>query len=211
MNDPQANHPFRSEEEMWAYIEEQEGLLNQLDDIFANAHKKPKPHEALPECPTPFHETERLAKEGDAISQFNLSIAYRNGDGVSKDPDKAAYWLLQSAENCFAPAQYNIGCYWRDKSKPNLQHAYSWFKKAAEQNYGPAQFNLGILYGNAGNYAAAYVWLYLAEQNRIDKAKENREEAASFLNKEDLNAARLSVSAWLSDFRSKGQTHVESD
>jgi hypothetical protein len=211
-SDHEAKHFFGSEEETWAYIEEQEAMLNQVEDIFAKVRKKPKPHEGLAECPTPFKETERLAKDGDPISQFNLSIAYSNGDGVSRDADKAAYWLLESAENGFAPAQYNTGCYWRDKSDPNHQEAYSWFKKAAEQNYGPAQFNLGILSGNAGNYAAAYVWLYLAEQNRVEKAKENREKAASLLSKEDLNAAQLSVSAWMARFRRQGdRTHVESE
>jgi TPR repeat protein len=120
--------------------------------------------------------------------------------------------LLQAAENGFAPAQYNVGCYWRDKADPNHHEAYSWFKKAAEQNYGPAQFNLGILCGNAGNYAAAYVWLYLAEHNRVDKAKEYREKVASSLSQEDLNAARLSVSAWMAGFRRKSdRTHVESE
>ncbi len=107
----EANQPaFNSEEEMWAYIEEQDDILTQLEDAFA----KPKAHEGIPESPTPFSETLRLATEGDPISQFNLSIAYTRGDGVSQDSEKAGHWLLRSAGNGFAPAQHNVGCYWQD-------------------------------------------------------------------------------------------------
>src|SRR5437899_3074987 len=107
---------FKSEDQMWAHIEEQEDILNQLDDVFAKVKKKPKPHEGIPESPTPFKETERFARNGDPISQYNLSMAYANGDGVIRDSEAAEYWLLESARNGFAPAQYNIGCHWLRKN-----------------------------------------------------------------------------------------------
>jgi uncharacterized protein len=110
--------------------------------------------------------------------------------------------MLQAAENGFAPAEYNVGCYWRDReTEPNEQEAQAWFLKAAKQNFGPAQFNLGILYGNAENFVAAYAWFYLAERNRVDAAKENRRKVASFLNTEELNTARRSAAAWMMDFK----------
>jgi TPR repeat protein len=193
---------FKSDEELWAYIEEQEALLNQFGDVFSKVRKKPKPHEGVSEAPAPFTEMERLAKEGNSTAQFNLSVAYKAGDGVAQDLEKAASWLLKSAENGFPPAQYNIGHYWleaKDKAK-----AFDWFMRAARQNYGPAQFHIGALCGNSGDYVRAYVWSYIAQQNHVDEARGNLEKVTSLLSKDDLNEARLLVSAVMMDFRQKG-------
>jgi TPR repeat protein len=200
-DDPKAENArkpsLQSEDEMWAYIEEQEDLLNQLGDIFAKGRRKP--HEGVLESPAPFTETEQLAIEGDPAAQFNLSAAYSKGDGVSPDFEKAAYWLLHAAKGGFAPAQYNLACYWRDNN--DSEKAIEWFMLAAKQNFGPAQFKLGNTYGNAGDCAAAFVWFSLAAQNRVDHARENRDKAAALLSKDDLNAARLCVSALMMDFK----------
>jgi hypothetical protein len=187
----------QSADDMFSYIEDQEGILDQLDDALGK--KTPKPHEGIVEAPTPFRETERLAIQGDRTSQYNLAIAYSNGDGATRDLETAEYWLSQAAENGFAPAQYNIGCYCQDSGE--LQKAFDWFMMAAKQNFGPAQFNLGVLCGKAGDYARAYIWFSLASRNRVEHAGENRNQAASFLSKEDLNQARLAVSAMMMDQR----------
>ena len=80
------------------------------------------------------------------------------------------------------------------------EKAFEWFMRAAKQNFGPAQFHLGFLYGNAGDYLRAYAWFYLAEQNRVQEARENRKKAAAFLSKDDLNDARLAVCALTTNF-----------
>lgn len=190
---------FKSDEELWEYIEEQEALLNKVEDLFSKTGKKPQ---GLSEAPAPFDEMERLAKEGNPAAQFNLSVAYKAGDGIAKDLEKAAKWLLKSAEAGFPPAQYNMGHYWleaRDKQK-----AFDWFMRAAKQNFGPAQFHIGALYGNSGDYVGAYGWSYLADQNRVNEARGNLEKVVSLLSKDDLNAARCAVSALMIDFREKG-------
>lgn len=190
---------FKSEEEMWAYIEEQEEILNRLEDIFAKVKKKQSVHDGIADLPAPVSEIERLALEGDVIAQYNLSIALSKGEGVARNPEWAAFWLLKAAEGGFAPAQYNIGCYWLDAKDP--QRAFEWFMKAAKQNFGPAQFNLGILYGNAGDYALAYIWFYLAEQNQVVEARDYRKKAATCLSKDELNDARVAVSALMFDLQ----------
>jgi TPR repeat protein len=194
------NQPLDSPEEVWSHIEEQEDLLNQLE----NALGQSGANVTLQDPPLSFAPTKLRATQGDPVSQYNLSISYARGEGISQDTEKATYWMLQSAENGFAPAQYNAGCYWRDKEDPDVEVARQWFTKAAKQDFGPAQFNLGILYGQTGNYVAAYAWLYLAEQNQIDGAKQNRLKAAGLLSKEDLNNARLAVSTFMWDLKKKG-------
>jgi TPR repeat protein len=190
---------FNSEEDMWAYIEEQETILNQFEGIFSESRKKL--HEGISQAPVSFKETERLAAQGDPISQYNLSIAYSKGDGVKADADKAAQWLLRAAENGFAPAQYNVGCYCRDNKDTDT--GFEWLMKAAKQNFGPAQFNLGVLHGNAADHSRAFVWFSLAAQNGVEQATANRDKAAGFLSKEDLDAARLVLSAMMMDLKRK--------
>src|SRR5579885_3529711 len=176
---PMQNPPFKSDNELWAYIEEQERLLNQFENAFSKVRKMPKPYEELATPPASFAEMERLAVHGDPYAQFNLFVAYKDGDGVEQDAVKAAEWLLKSADADFPPAQYNIGHYWLGQN--DRQKAFDWFMKAAKQNFGPAQFHLGALYGNSGDFVRAYVWSYLAEQNHVEGARGNVEKAATRL------------------------------
>jgi TPR repeat protein len=191
--------PVKSDDEMWAYIEEQERILNQMDDVFSKARSKRKPHQGLSEAPVPVTEMERIARQGDPAAQFNLSVAFKAGDGVTRDLEKAAAWLLKAAEGGLPAAEYNIGHNWLEL-KEN-EKAFDWFMRAAKQNFGPAQFHIGALYGNSGDYVRAYVWSYLAENNRIEGARGNLERAAALLSKEELNDARIAVSAMMMRFR----------
>jgi TPR repeat protein len=190
MSESSAQPVFNSEEELWAYIEEQEDLLNELEAAFNH----PKTQEGVTELPASLDEMERLAIQGDAIAQFNLSVAYSKSVDATPDLEKSWHWLLKSAYSGFAPAQHNLGCYYRDIEK-NFRSAFDWFMKAAKQNFGPAQFNLGVLYGNANDAFRAFVWFSLAATNGVQQAKVNREKAASLLSQDELNAARLAASA----------------
>jgi TPR repeat protein len=75
--------------------------------------------------------------------------------------------------------------------------------KAAKQNFGPAQFNLGVLHGNVDDHSRAFVWFSLAAQNGVEQAAANRDKAAGFLSKKDLNASRLALSAMMIDLKQK--------
>jgi hypothetical protein len=174
-------------QDLEAHLEGLEGILN---DSFHEGSKEPI--EDAAESPAFFEAIERLAALGDPIAQFDLSIAYSNGEGVKADPEMAEQWLLKSAENGFAPAQYNIGCQERDNNGVN---AFHWFMKSAKQNFGPAQFNLGLLYSVTKEHSRAFVWFSLAARNGVETAQANGEKAASFLTDADLEAARLELSA----------------
>ncbi len=193
--------PFKSDDELWAYIEEQERLLNQLDECFSKVRKTPKPDERLATPRAPFAEMERLAAEGNTSAQFNLFIAYKNGDGVERDLGRATRWLFRSAEAGFPPAQYNVGHYWLEQN--DRQKAFDWFMKAAKQNFGPAQFHVGALCRNSGDFVRAYVWSYLAEQNHVEGARGNVDKAAARLGTDELTEARCAVSAMMMSFRNE--------
>lgn len=46
-----------------------------------------------------------LAKQGDAMAQFNLALLYHRGLGVPIDEAKAVAWYQKSAENGYSKAQ----------------------------------------------------------------------------------------------------------
>ena len=58
---------------------------------------------------TALREWTPLAKQGDAVAQYNLGNMYRLGQGVPKDDKTAVKWYRLAAEQGYARAQYNLG------------------------------------------------------------------------------------------------------
>jgi uncharacterized protein len=89
--------------------------------------------------------------------------------------------------------------------------AAEWYLKAAQQGHAEAQHNLGLLYlygmGPAQNYSEAYFWLDLAAAgmtgSALEKAIEDRDEAASELSQAELNAAQQRATKWTADHPSR--------
>lgn len=97
-----------------------------------------------------FEAQKMQAETGDAFAQYNVGVAYANGDGVAQDHASAVKWFMKAAEKDITEAQYNLGiCYangWgvtKDDSE-----AAKWFRKASDKGDADAQFKLGNLYDN---------------------------------------------------------------
>ena len=97
-----------------------------------------------------FEAQKMQAETGDAFAQYNVGVAYANGDGVAQDHASAVKWFMKAAEKDITEAQYNLGiCYangWgvtKDDSE-----AAKWFRKASDKGDADAQFRLGNLYDN---------------------------------------------------------------
>ena len=58
---------------------------------------------------TALKEWTPLADQGHAKAQYNLGVAYANGEGVLQDYKTAVKWYILSAEQGYAKAQYNLG------------------------------------------------------------------------------------------------------
>jgi TPR repeat protein len=86
-----------------------------------------------------------------ARAQYNLGVAYENGQGVAMDDAQAAYWYRKAADQGDADAQTNLGVMYANGfgglAKDDAQ-AVTWYRKAAEQGNAKAQYNLGIMYAN---------------------------------------------------------------
>ncbi len=83
---------------------------------------------------TNLAETQKLAEQGNITAQFDLAIAYENGDGVEKDYIKAAYWYTKAAEQGDANAQNNLGVAYHNGNgvEQDKNKAIYWFRKACE-------------------------------------------------------------------------------
>jgi TPR repeat protein len=80
-----------------------------------------------------FSAFSQLASKGDARSQFQLSLLYTYGRGVTPDAKAALYWLRQAAIHGDAQAQSNLGvAFNRGRGVPQDEiKAYAWFTLAA--------------------------------------------------------------------------------
>jgi len=106
-----------------------------------------------------------LAKDGDAVAQYNLGLMYDTGYGVVQNYKEAVKWYTLSAEQGDASAQNNMGAMYLMGTGvvQNYKEAIKWFTKSAEQGEDIALNNLGLIYydGNAGvehNYKEAIKW-----------------------------------------------------
>ncbi|QEY26908.1 tetratricopeptide repeat protein [Neisseria zalophi] len=70
-------------------------------------------------------------------AQTNLGMMYYNGQGVDNDPDQAAYWFEQAANQGDTIAQYNLAClyYHGYGVMPNTQTACHWLQTAINNGH----------------------------------------------------------------------------
>ena len=115
-------------------------LATQAGNVLAAGSQPPQPPDLA--------QTQLAAEKGDAASQFALGAMYLHGQGVPKDPAKAAPWLIKAADQGYMPAQAVSGALYfygngvpRDDSK-----AAQMFKKLADRGIPFGQFLLGAMY-----------------------------------------------------------------
>ena len=130
----------------------------------------------------------KLAKKGDASSQFHLGVMYLYGEGVTQDYTEAVKWHKKAARQHHARSQNNLGSmYYEGKGvTKNYKEAIKWYKKAANQGDADSQHDLAEMYyygkGVIQDYVSAYKWFELAavddgetgEQAKINRTMTSR-------------------------------------
>lgn len=76
-----------------------------------------------------------LGNDGNPESEYNLGIAYKNGDNVPKDLNKSFELFKNAALKGHAPSQFELGMIYKNGSigHKDSQKAISYFLKAANQ------------------------------------------------------------------------------
>ncbi len=102
-----------------------------------------------------FEAQKMQAEAGDAFAQYNVGVAYANGDGVAQDRAEAVKWFMKAAEKDIVEAYFNLGiCYANGWGVPkDDSEAAKWLRKAADKGDADAQFRLGNLYDNGRGVA----------------------------------------------------------
>lgn len=80
---------------------------------------------------------EPAAQKGHAMSQYELALLYKEGNGVERNLLQAFHWFGQVANQQHAEAQYELGLLY--KGNGELLQALYWFGKADEQGHAEAR------------------------------------------------------------------------
>lgn len=138
-------------------VEEARKAAEKLRQMAANNHN--------PEGLTGFAlKAYERAKNGDAEAQCALAGCYHDGDGVTMNREKAAYWFRKAAEQGDAFGQVSLGWYYENGYgvSQDYSQAVYWYRKAAEQGNTLAQSSLGSCYedghGVSKDYSQAVYW-----------------------------------------------------
>lgn len=93
----------------------------------------------------------RAAANGDAKAQFVIASRYLDGEGLTQDVTKAAYWYQEAASRGLAPAQYRVATLFeRGRGVPkDVATAMVWYERAAGNGNVKSMHNAAVL--AAGN------------------------------------------------------------
>jgi localization factor PodJL len=146
---------------------------------------------------------ERAAQSGRAPAQFRLGSMYEKGLGLKKDLQEARRLYLAAADRGNAKSMHNLAVLYAEgiDGKPDYATAAQWFRKAAAYGVVDSQYNLAILYargvGVERNMAESYKWFALAAKGGDKDAGKKRDDIASRLEAQQLEAARLAAEAFV--------------
>ena len=111
-----------------------------------------------------FSVYKEFAERGDPLSQYNLSIIYREGRGIKANIKQSVKWEQCAAELGLPDAQLNLAMDYRDGNtalKKDSLLAKLWMERAAE-NDDEALFYLGAWEFEDGSEVKAVPWLLKA-------------------------------------------------
>ena len=117
-----------------------------------------------------------LAERGDVYAQYKLAVYY---DGKSiLYFEEALQWYKRSAEQDYAPAQYNLAhMYYKGRMgvQKDFEKAFQWMQRSAEQGYVQSQYNLAVMYykgrGTEKDLNQAFYWMEKAVRQGFDDAQ----------------------------------------
>ncbi|MCX7094535.1 MAG: tetratricopeptide repeat protein [Methylobacter sp.] len=129
------------------------------------------------EPPSSADDIRQSATQGSAEAQAKLGAMYLLGrDGVEVDEQKAAEWLLKSANQGFIEAEVIMAALY-DRGigvKNDVKMATAWYEKAAAQGHGPSLAILGKNAAAKGAVAFNYQAMRLSASKQIPAEYANK-------------------------------------
>jgi len=119
------------------------GLRGLRKQIAGQSMQNPGADEGYPESIQSYI---AAARAGNATVQFQLALAFANGDGVAQDADEALYWFQEAAKQGHVKAEYNLALGKLFGPARDPESAGRWMESAADGEYRPAYRVLGWMY-----------------------------------------------------------------
>ncbi len=122
---------------------------------------------------------EEAAEQGVAIAQYDMGLAYLQGNGVARDYDLARRWFDLAAAQEFADAQFHLGVLYENGlgTESSDQAAAFWYSRAAREDHIVAMHNLAVLYasgrGVEQDYSLATRWFTSAAERGFASSQYN--------------------------------------
>ncbi|MBQ9458358.1 MAG: sel1 repeat family protein [Oscillospiraceae bacterium] len=115
----------------------------------------------------------RTAEAGEMKSQHFLALMYENGNGVERDPARAAYWYGKTAEQGDVEAQlsYSMICALGRGVEEDIGAACHWAVRSLHQGNLKAEQALRLIRTKAGECAAAAVEAFRAAHAAGDETR----------------------------------------
>ncbi len=134
-----------------------------------------------------------FASNGDARSQYNMGILYRDGLGFEKNSSAALAWFLLAAEQKHVLANYAVGLLLRDGpvDVQRPERAVHYLKEAGFLGHALAPLEIGNMYFS-GNHvqkdrALAFVWWSLSAERNAPGAQANIAALTDSLSAEEMS------------------------
>jgi hypothetical protein len=137
-----------------------------------------------------LHDLGQQARAGDSQAQFVLASHYASGEGIAKDPVKAAVWYIVSGNSGNQAAK---------------QAAVQITRQLRPFEIAQVRFNVGKMFadgiGTEKDAVSAYLWFALAEAAGDVRAKAEEGKLAESMTVAEINEAQTRASSWLSGHR----------
>ena len=133
-----------------------------------------------------------FASNGDARSQYNMGIIYRDGLGLERNSSAALAWFLLAAEQKHMLANYAVGLLLRDGPDDVQQpeRAILYLKEAGFLGHALAPLELGNMFFSGDHVqkdrALAFVWWSLSAERNAPGAEANILRITDSLSKEEM-------------------------
>ena len=113
------------------------------------------------------------AEEENAQAQFEVAVAYAEGNIVKKNQKEAVYWMMLAAENEHIEAMWHgAGELERNGTwEGDPEKAFGWYLKSAEGGFPQAMYDVAIAYKNGeiveADPSKSFEWYLKAAENGI--------------------------------------------
>lgn len=140
---------------------------------------------------------QKLARSGDASSQYRLGLMYRDSQGGAQNDALAATWLARASDQGNAGAQLSLGVLHMSGRGVTKDYAAALglFETAGEQGLSDAQYNAGLLHyrappGVSQDLVSALFWWALAAMNGDKDAEAGLSTLAGQMSREEIARAQ---------------------